>query len=34
MKNTTTQGRARHYLVIGPWDHAGHAHAAGASSAA
>ena len=23
MKNTTAEGRARHYLVIGPWDHAG-----------
>ena len=23
MKNATPEGRARHYLVIGPWDHAG-----------
>lgn len=23
MANTTAEGRARHYLVIGPWDHAG-----------
>jgi putative CocE/NonD family hydrolase len=23
MKNTDAAGRARHYLVIGPWDHAG-----------
>jgi putative CocE/NonD family hydrolase len=23
MKNASAEGRARHYLVIGPWDHAG-----------
>ncbi len=23
MKNASPEGRARHYLVIGPWDHAG-----------
>jgi len=23
MKHATDQGRARHYLIIGPWDHAG-----------
>ena len=23
MRNATPEGRARHYLVIGPWDHAG-----------
>ena len=23
MKNTSAAGRARHYLIIGPWDHAG-----------
>ena len=23
MKSTTDAGRARHYLIIGPWDHAG-----------
>ena len=23
MKNATVQGKARHYLIIGPWDHAG-----------
>ena len=23
MKNATAEGKARHYLIIGPWDHAG-----------
>ena len=23
MKNSSAEGRARHYLIIGPWDHAG-----------
>jgi uncharacterized protein len=23
MRNTSPEGRARHYLIIGPWDHAG-----------
>jgi putative CocE/NonD family hydrolase len=23
MRNTSAEGRARHYLIIGPWDHAG-----------